>query len=142
MFSGEFSYRIDEKGRVPIPPRFRRDLEGGVVLAPGMERCVTAYTTVGWEKLSETLTRAAMAPSKRRKLTRALFATAFPTELDGQGRVALPNTLRDYAAIKDDVVIAGANTYLEIWSREAWEEEKATSLKDAWQILESMEDRS
>ena len=74
-----------------------------------------------------------------RKLSRALFSTAFSTTIDNQGRIAIPAPLRDHAQIADDVVVAGANTYLEIWNKASWEEEKADSQEQAWQIIESLE---
>lgn len=141
MFFGEFDYKIDEKGRVPLPPRFRGGLKDGVVLAPGIEKCITAYTLPEWKKLATTLTSGSLTPSKMRKLNRAFFAMAFNAQIDGQGRVALPVPLREYAEIVDEVVIAGANTYLEIWNKVHWEEEKAISQEQAWQIIESLEGR-
>jgi len=141
MFFGEFNYKIDEKGRVPIPPRFRRELKDGVVLVPGAEKCVNAYPLSEWKKLATALTGGSLTRSKLRRLNRAIFATAFSINIDGQGRVALPVPLREYAEIVDDVVIAGANTYLEIWNEVLWEEEKATSQEQAWQIIESLEGR-
>ena len=77
MFFGEFEYKIDEKGRVPIPPRFRRDLKDGVVLRPGIEKCITAYTVSEWRKLADTLTTGSITRSKLRRLNRAIFATAW-----------------------------------------------------------------
>jgi len=139
MFYGEFEYKIDDKGRVPIPPRFRNALKDGVVLTPGAEKCITAYTLVEWKKLSTTLTTSPLSRSKMRKLSRALFATAFSTRIDGQGRIAIPAPLREHAGIIDEVVIAGANTYLEIWNKAFWEEEKEISQQQAWQIIESLE---
>jgi len=139
MFFGEFEYKIDEKGRVPLPPRFRRELKDGVVLMPGVEKCVWAYPLAEWKKLAATLTTGSFTPSKLRKLNRAIFATAFYLSIDGQGRIALPVPLREYAEIVDEVVIAGANTYLEIWNIVLWEEEKAASQEQAWQIIESLE---
>jgi len=139
MFFGEFEYKIDEKGRVPLPPRFRRDLRDGVVLMPGVEKCIWAYPLAEWKKLAATLTTGSFTPSKLRKLNRAIFATAFYLSIDGQGRIALPVPLREYAEIVDEVVIAGANTYLEIWNIVLWEEEKAASQEQAWQIIESLE---
>ncbi len=139
MYLGEFEYKIDEKGRVPIPPKFRRELKEGVVLTPGVEKCIDVYALAEWKKLAATLTTGPVARSKLRRLNRAIFATAFPLNLDGQGRIALPIPLREYAGIEDEVVIAGANTYLELWNREHWESEKATSLEQAWQIIESLE---
>ena len=139
MFLGEFEYKIDEKGRMPIPPKFRPELEGGVVLTPGIEKCITAYPLPEWEKLAATLTTGSVTPSKLRRLNRAIFATAFSLNIDGQGRIALPISLRQYAGIEAEVVIAGVNTYFELWNKEQWESEKAISQEQAWQIIESLE---
>ena len=139
MFFGEFEYRIDEKGRVPIPPKFRNELKEGLVLTPGVEKCITAYPLSEWKKLAATLTTGSLTPQKLRRLNRAIFATAFSINMDGQGRIALPTPLRDYAEIEDEVVIAGANTYLELWNKGHWETEKDISQEQAWQSIESLE---
>ncbi len=139
MFFGEFEYRVDEKGRIPLPPRFRAHLRDGVVLTPGIEKCITAYPISEWKKLAATLTGSQLARSKLRQLNRALFATAFYLNIDGQGRVSLPAPLREHAEIVDEVVVAGANNYLELWNKVLWEEEKAISQEQAWQIIESLE---
>ena len=141
MFFGEFDYKIDEKGRVPIPPRFRNSLKDGVVLTPGAERCITAYTIPEWKKLAATLTSSPLSRSKMRRLSRVFFATAFIVQIDGQGRIAIPAPLREHAEIEEDVIVAGANTYLEIWNKIHWEEEKDVSQEQAWQIIESLENR-
>jgi MraZ protein len=139
MFFGEFEYKVDDKGRVPIPPKFRNELKDGIVLAPGVENCVTAYTIPEWKKLADTLTNNSLTRSKMRRLNRALFSLAFSTKLDNQGRIAIPAPLKEHAGLADDVVIAGSNTYLEIWNKAAWEEEKNISQQQAWQIIESLE---
>ena len=139
MFVGEFEYRIDEKGRVPIPPRFRKELKEGVVLTPGIEQCITAYPLSEWKKLAATLTTGSVTRSKLRSLNRAIFATAFSLSIDGQGRIAIPAPLRQSAGIEDEVVIAGANNYLELWNKERWEAEKVISQEQTWQIIESLE---
>lgn len=139
MFFGEFNYKLDEKGRLAIPPRFRKELKDGVVLAPGAEKCINAYTLSEWKKMAATLTGGSLTPSKLRRLNRAVFATAFNVNTDGQGRIALPIPLREYAEITDEVVVAGANNYLEIWNKVLWEEEKAVSQEQSWQIIESLE---
>jgi MraZ protein len=142
MFYGEFDYKIDEKGRLPIPPRFRGALKDGVVLTPGAEDCITVYTVPEFRKLSTTITTNPLAKSKIRKLGRALFSTAFSTKIDAQGRIAIPAPLREHAQIADDCVVTGNNTYLEIWNKAAWEEEKASSQEQAWQIIETLENNS
>ena len=141
MFFGEFEYKIDEKGRVPIPPKFRGELKLGMVLTPGIEKCIIAYPLSEWKKIATSLTSGSVTPSKLRSLNRAIFATAFSLNIDGQGRIALPAPLREHAEIVDEVIIAGANTYLELWNKVYWEEEKASSREQAWQIIESLERR-
>jgi MraZ protein len=142
MFFGEFEYKIDQKGRVPIPPKFRKELKDGMILTPGIEKCILAYPLAEWKKIATSLTSGSVTPSKLRKLNRALFATAFSTNIDGQGRIALPAPLREHAEIVDEVIVAGDNTYLELWNKVHWEEEKAVSQEQAWQIIESLERRS
>jgi len=142
MFFGEFEYKIDQKGRVPIPPKIRKELKAGMILTPGIEKCILAYPLAEWKKIATSLTSGSVTPSKLRKLNRALFATAFSTNIDGQGRIALPAPLREHAEIVDEVIVAGDNTYLELWNKVHWEEEKAVSQEQAWQIIESLERRS
>jgi MraZ protein len=74
-------------------------------------------------------------------LNRALFASAYYSGLDGQGRIALPVSLRLHAGIEEGVIIAGANNYFELWDRQQWEEEKTVAREQAWQITESLENR-
>jgi len=142
MLFGEFEYKIDQKGRVPIPPKFRKELKEGMVLTPGIEKCVVAYPLSEWKQIATSLTSGSVTPNKKlRRLNRAIFATAFSTSIDGQGRIALPAPLREHAEIVDEVIVAGANTYLELWNKVHWEEEKASSQEQAWQIIESLERR-
>lgn len=141
MFYGEFDYKVDEKGRLPIPPRFRNFLKDGVVLTPGADKCITAYTLPEWKKLAAALTGSSLTRSKMRRLNRVFFATAFNTKIDGQGRIAIPAPLREHAEIVDEVVVAGVNTSFEIWNKVLWEEEKGISQEQSWQIIESLENR-
>lgn len=141
MFFGEFEYKIDEKGRVPIPPKFRGLLKAGVVLSPGVEGCITVYPLNEWKKLADTLTTGSLSPSKLRMLKRAVFATAFSVKLDGQGRIALPTPLKTHAEIVSEVVMIGANNYLELWNKIRWEEEKAMGREKAWLLFEGLEKR-
>ena len=142
MFFGEFEYKIDEKGRVPLPPRFRNALKDGVVLTQGVESCIIIYALSEWKKLADSLTTTGpVSPSKLRRLNRAIFATAFRLNMDGQGRIAIPPPLRQYAEIEDEVIIAGVNNYLELWGRGQWESEMSISREQTWQIIESLERR-
>lgn len=143
MFSGEFEYRVDEKGRVPIPPKFRTEelKKEGVVLCPGMEKCITIYPISEWKKLADSLTAGPIIPSKMRKLNRAIFATAFNIEIDSQGRIMIPAQLRQFAGLNEKVVMAGVNTCFELWGKEQWDKEKSSSWEEAWHIIETLERR-
>lgn len=141
MFLGEFEYRIDDKGRMPFPPRFRPYFKDGIIIAPSPEKCLAVYTLPEWKKLADSLTSSSLPPSKLRKINRALFATAFHTNMDAQGRISLPAALRQYAGIGEDVIIAGANSYLELWDKAHWNTEKNADLGETWQIIESLERR-
>ncbi len=110
-----------------------------MVLAPGAEKCIAIYSPADWKKLAASFTGGPLAASKVRRLKRTLFATAFYLKMDGQGRIALPNPLRQHANITDAAVIIGVNDYLEVWSQQAWEEEKGLSQAQAWNDIESLE---
>ncbi|MDD4877253.1 MAG: division/cell wall cluster transcriptional repressor MraZ, partial [Dehalococcoidales bacterium] len=84
-------------------------------------------------------TTGSVTPNKLRRLNRAIFATAFNLNIDRQGRITLPIPLKQHADIGDEVVIVGANTYLELWNKEQWEAEKTISQEQTWQIIESLE---
>lgn len=141
MFFGEFEYKIDEKGRVPVPPGFRKELSAGVVLTPGVERCITAYPLQAWKKIAESFASDSIPRTKQRRLNRAIFGAAFRLNVDGQGRIALPAPLREYAALQNEIVIVGVDNCLELWNKEDWEAEKANSLDQFGQIIESREER-
>ena len=141
MFFGEFGYRMDEKGRIPLPPRFRNQLKDGLVLIPGVENCITAYTMTEWARIAASLnSKSGVTRSKLRQLNRALFSTAFHINVDGQGRISLPVQLREHAGIDEEVIVVGANNYLELWNKVAWENEKASSREKVWDIIENMEE--
>ncbi len=139
MFIGEYPYKVDEKGRVPLPPRFRRELKEGVVLAKGMgEKCITVYPAREWKRLADKLAERTVTPANLRKLNRALFGSAFSASFDGQGRIKLPDTLRAYAEIGDTAIVIGANARVELWSEGAWKAEQTAAEEQASQIIESL----
>lgn len=137
MFNGEYQYKVDEKGRVPLPPRFRQQLKEGVVLSKGMgEKCIAVYPIREWKRVSDKLAEQTIGGAKLRRLTRALHGSAFDASFDGQGRVKLPDTLRAYAGIGDTAIVVGANTHGELWSEEGWKAEQAVAGEQASEIIE------
>jgi len=142
MFFGELEYKVDDKGRIPIPPKFRRELgREEVVLTSGLENCITAYPMSEWRKLADVLTSSSFPRDKVRRLNRTLFGAAFSLTIDAQGRISLPVPLRQKAGIENEVIVVGANKYFELWNKEQWESEEANSQEQAWQIIESLEQR-
>lgn len=142
MFFGEYEYTIDQKGRVTIPPKFREAFKGGIVLLRGYDKCITACTVAEWDRRAEQLSKLPLTQSKARRLSRATFSSAFNLDLDGQGRVVLPATLRQYAGVTSEVVVAGVRDCLEIWGKEDWLAEQQLMSEQVWQIAESIEERT
>jgi MraZ protein len=139
MILGEYEYRIDQKGRVAIPAKLRKEFQGGLVLTRGFDKCILAYPLAEWQRICDRFADLPTTRDRNRRLIRLTFASAFSAELDGQGRVPLPLPLREYAWIKDVAVMAGANKYLEIWGKESWQRERLLMDEQAWQIAEGME---
>ena len=138
MFFGEYPYKVDEKGRVPLPPKFRREIKEVVILAKGMgEKCIAVYPIAEWKRLSDSLATKALTPANLRRLNRAIFSSAFSTSFDGQGRIKLPDLLREYAGIGDTTIVVGANNRVELWSENEWKAEKTSAEEQASQIIEN-----
>jgi len=138
MFFGEYQYKVDEKGRFPLPPKFRRDMKEDVILTKGTEKCIVAYPLVEWKRLAESLSSKTVTSASRRKLNRAIFGSASRTIFDRQGRIMLSSPLRNYADIGDTVTVVGANNYVELWNEELWKTEKASAEEQASQIMEDI----
>lgn len=139
MFFGEYSYKVDEKGRAPLPPKFRRDMRDSVILSRGVEKCIAVYSLAEWTRLAESLSSKAMGPASSRRINRSIFGSAFSVSFDKQGRVILPPTLREYAEIKEGVVVVGVNNSVEIWDSELWKAEKQKSDEQVSQIEKNSE---
>lgn len=120
MFLGEYRHRLDPKGRVNLPTKFRKDLSHGVVITRGVDRCLFVYPKAAWERLAVNLAKLPITAQASRAFARLLLAGAMDVVPDGQGRVMLPEYLRGYGAIKKEVVIAGVYDRLEIWDARAW----------------------
>jgi MraZ protein len=139
MLKGEYQYALDDKGRVVIPPRFRRVLGEQVVATRGIDPCVSIYSPQEWTKVEDTLRK---LPTSKRDVTRYLLAGAVDLELDRQGRVTLPHHLRQHAGIDRDVVVVGLISRLEVWSRPAWQAYIEKAQQAAPQIAEQLEELS
>lgn len=141
MFLGVYEHRIDPRGRVAIPARFREELKEGVILWAGLDKCINVYAPETWQQMADGLAAPLVTRESSRRMSRFIFGSAFSQELDRLGRVLLPSHLRQHAEIKDTVVIIGVNTYVEIWSKENWDAEKELMDEETRGIAERMEKR-
>jgi MraZ protein len=120
MFLGEYAHTIDEKGRLTLPAKYRVELASGVVVTRGLDKCLFVFPMSEWQKLSESISGLPMTDVQAREFRRLLFSGATDADLDKQGRVLLPQYLRDYAGLDGNVIVAGLNTYMEIWAPDTW----------------------
>ena len=121
MLLGESVQKLDAKNRVTLPARFRAHFAEGVVVSKGFEACLVVYSLSGWERFTgETLSGMDPFSSRGRQISRHLYAGAFQTELDRQGRVMLPASQLAHARLERDIVVAGLRDRLEIWDMTAW----------------------
>ena len=120
MFLGTHTPRLDDKGRLFLPAKFRDELAGGVVITRGQERCLFVFPRADFARKAEELQSASLTSRSARDYGRMFFSSASDEVPDKQGRVTIPATLRQYAGLTRDCVVIGANTRLEIWDAEAW----------------------
>ena len=135
MLIGEYQHTIDPKGRVIVPARFREDLGDSFYVTKGLDGCLFVLSPTEWNRLEEKVS--AMPISKARGLQRFLFSGAVEVQPDRQGRVLLPQPLRDYAKLRKDVTFIGASSRAEIWDTESWTSFNSTLTEDS--IAEAMD---
>ena len=122
MFMGEYNHTLDTKGRLIVPTKFREDLGGEFVVTKGFDGCLYLFPPHAWEEFQEKLNTLPVNRGDSRKLTRFFVAGAAIVELDKQGRILVPSTLREFAGLEKDVVLAGMNKRVELWSKDRWTE--------------------
>ena len=115
--TGEFCHNLDAKGRLFIPARLREELGDVFYVTLSMEKCLSAYNAASWQDFSDKVN--AMPYVKQRKM-RPLFACAAKCELDAQGRILIPQNLRDFAGLTKNVTVLGCNNHAEFWDSDAW----------------------
>ena len=120
MFLGTHEPKLDEKGRIILPARFRDELANGLVITKGQERCLYVFPSNEFAAITDRLRQAPVTEKSARDYMRVMFAGAHDEVPDKQGRVTIPNGLRVYAGLEKDCVVIGANTRLEIWDSESW----------------------
>lgn len=121
MFLGMHFPKLDDKGRIILPAKFREGLAEGLVLTKGQDHCVVVWPRAEFDAYAAGLRASAQSNARVRALTRVFFSSAFDESLDRQGRLTVPPVLREYAGLDRDLTVVGADTRIEIWDTAAWD---------------------
>ena len=136
MFMGEYNHTIDAKGRLIVPSKFREILGDVFVVTKGLDGCLFVYDNEEWKLFEEKLRALPITNKEARQFVRFFLAGAAEAEVDKQGRILIPNVLREFAGLTKDVVLVGVGSRIEIWGRERFEEPAA--FDDMDEIAEHM----
>lgn len=138
MFIGEYSHTIDAKGRLIVPLKFREQLGNEFVVTNGFEGCLYMYDNSEFNAFGERLHALSITDPNARVVTRFFLTGACACEVDRQGRILIPQVLRNYANLKKNVVLAGNGGRIEIWDEETWNDKKAADFKDIESIAQKL----
>ena len=139
MFMGEYNHTIDAKGRLIVPAKFREILGDNFIVTKGLDGCLFVYPNDEWTRFEEKLKSLPLTNKNARQFTRFFLAGAAACEVHKQGRILLPQVLREFASLEKDVVLVGVASRIEIWSRERWDESMNTYDGDMDEVAENME---
>lgn len=120
MLIGEFTHTLDEKNRVSLPAKFRKEMGKKVVLAPGLDGCISMYTEDEWKTFAVRLREGSQLRADDRNFSRFIFGGAVETDIDTAGRILIPDFLKDRAKLGTKVAIIGVETRAEIWNEATW----------------------
>jgi len=134
MLIGEYQYRVEAKNRVSLPKKFREEIGGKIVVTQGYEGCLVVVSPKQWEVLIEDAATGPFVAEEVRDTSRFLLGGAVEVELDEQGRFVLPQPLKDYAGIGQEVCFLGLGRWVEIWASQEWEKRKAYIAKHSGEI--------
>ena len=140
MLLGEYNHSIDTKGRVSVPSKLRLDLGESFIVTKGLDNCLFAYSKTEWETFETKLKSLPLTNTNARNFVRFFFSGATECEIDKQGRINIPQNLREYANISKDVTIVGVGTRVEIWDREKWNEYTSSDNLDVDEMASQMSD--
>jgi MraZ protein len=138
FFLGEFEHSIDDKSRLAVPARFRAALEDGLVITRGLDRCLVIWDTDSWRAQAERVRTLNPWQADARRMQRHFFSGAVPAQPDRLGRVVIPQFLRAYAQLENDVVVVGLADRIEVWSKAEWERERLQAEQNSAELAEHL----
>ncbi len=136
---GEYEHAMDTKGRVALPARFRQDLGGSAIVTRGFDTCLFVYPENEWRTLAERIATLPIAQANSRAFARLMLAGAMEVTVDKQGRIMIPDYLRQYAKLSKKVVLAGLLTRLEIWDAQGWNDYRTETERNSGAIAEALQ---
>lgn len=138
MLLGEYQHNLDAKGRMAVPAKFRQQLAAGAIITRGLDRCLFIFSGKEWEILAQKLIALPLAQANSRAFTRLMLAGATDVDLDKQGRILIPDYLREYAGLKKQTIVAGLYNRIEVWDSESWKQYKAKTESQSDEIAEKL----
>lgn len=140
MFIGEYTYNIDTKKRLTLPPKFRSVLGKKAIITKGLDGCLFLYTQKQWQELAEKLSKLPFSQADARGFTRVMLAGAMDVSIDSMGRILIPDYLKEYGRFDKKVVVAGLYSRIEIWDEDKWNGYKKRAESEVGDIAERLKD--
>ncbi|MCK5044782.1 division/cell wall cluster transcriptional repressor MraZ [Candidatus Parcubacteria bacterium] len=140
MFIGEYSYTIDQKKRLAVPAKFRKELGKKAIITRGIDNCLVIYTAKEWEKVVERLENLPTAQLDARSFVRIMLSGAVEAELDKLGRVLIPDYLKEYAGLKKEIAVLGISNKIEIWDSAKWQTYKQKTEAEVGDMAERLKE--
>ncbi len=138
MLIGEYLHTLDSKKRLSLPAKFRKEVGDRVVITRGLDSCLFVFPEKEWQKVAEKLVNLPFGQADTRGISRFILAGAVESEVDGAGRVLVPDYLKTFAGLNSRVVLAGVSDRIEVWDEKTWNDYKDRIEKDADQMAEKL----
>lgn len=138
MFYGEYQHTVDPKGRAIVPSKFRDGLGDKFIMTKGLDNCLFVFSMEEWANLESKLRSLPLTSTDARSFGRFLFSGAAECEVDKQGRILIPQNLREYAGLDKDIYIIGVSTRVEVWDKVKWEGYNGDLNQDPASLAEKM----
>ena len=140
MLIGEYLHTLDSKKRLSLPTKFRKEVGRKIVITRGLDQCLFMFPQNAWQKIADKIANLPVGQADTRGLSRFILAGAIETEVDGAGRILIPEYLKDFASLKARVVLAGVSDRVELWNEKTWEEYKRRIERGADQMAQTLGD--
>lgn len=140
MLVGEYIHTLDPKKRLSLPSKFRKEVGKKVVITNGLDHCLFVYPLKQWERMTEKVSELSMGQSDTRQFSRFLLGGAVETDVDSNGRILIPDFLKDFADLEERVAVVGVHDRIEIWNENAWRDYKGRIEKQADTLAEKLGD--